>query len=265
MNKIDIHRTPEVSLELESFGYVRLGKLWDHILLSGDHWRFYHHDGPGAFVRLNDRWLEFLPNRAYLLAPCCNLETKCPGNPVQMFLHFITPWLSGTPEKLLYLLPEDFCREETDELRRLLENRGDPIAIRLRSLALCTGALCALPPSALMRHVMDSRIRAVRNYINLNLEEDLDLAGMARLAQLSENSFLRLFRRECGVTPYQYLLQQRYHQAARLLRDDNRSIDEICDLTGIHDRFHFSRCFKRFFGMAPAAYRKHCRSGGGKS
>jgi len=259
MNKIDIHRTPEVSLELESFGYVRLGKLWDHILLSGDHWRLYHHDGPGAFVRLNGRWVEFLPDRVYLLAPCCNLETRCPGNPVQMFLHFIASWLCGTPERLLYLLPEDFRREEVAALRALLEERGDQTAIRLRALSLCSSALCSLPPQALVRRNMDGRIRTVRNYINLNLDRDLDLSGLARLAQLSEGAFLRLFRRECGVTPYQYLLQQRYHQAARLLRDDNRSIEDICELTGIHDRFHFSRCFKRLFGMAPAAYRKHCR------
>ena len=264
MNKIDIHRTPDVTLELESFGYVRLGKLWDHILLSGDHWRFYHHDGPGAFVLLNGKWVEFLPDRVYLLAPCCNLETRCPGNPVQMFMHFITPWLNGTPEKLLYLLPEDFRTREIAELRPMMAERSDPTSIRLRSLSLCASALCMLPPEALVRRPMDSRIRAVRNYINLNLEEELDLAKMAHCAQLSETAFLRLFRHECGVTPYQYLLQQRYHQAARLLRDDNRSIDEICDLTGIHDRFHFSRRFKRLFGMAPAAYRRHCKAGAGK-
>lgn len=261
MNKIDIHVTPEVKLELESFGYVRLGRLWDHILLGGDHWRFYHHDAPGAFVRLNDRWVEFLPDRSYLLAPCCNLMTRCPGNPVQMFLHFVVPWLDGTPEKLLYALPEDFCREEVAALRRLLETRSDHTAIRLHSLALCSRALCALPPEALTRRALDSRVRAVRNYINLNLNEDMSLETMARLARLSENTFLRLFRRECGMTPYQYLLQQRYHYAARLLRDAGRSIDEICEMTGIHDRFHFSRRFKTIFGMAPAAYRKHCRAG----
>ena len=262
MNKIDIHVTPEVSLELESFGYVRLGKLWDHIILSGDHWRFYHHDGPGAFVRLDGKWMEFQPDRSYLLAPCCNLETRCSGNPIQMFLHFVVPWLGGTPEKLFCPLPENFHRREIAVLRSLMGGRGDPTEIRLRSLALCSGALCALPPEALARRPMDSRVMAVRNYINLNLGKDLDLDAMARRAQLSENAFLRLFRRECGVTPYQYLLLQRYHHAARLLRDANRSIDEICELIGIRDRFHFSRCFKRRFGMAPAAYRRHCRAGG---
>ena len=261
MKKINIPVLTEVKLDLESFGSIRLGSFWNHIILSGDHWRFYYHDGPGAFVRLNGKWREFLPDRAYLLAPCCNLETKCAGHPVQIFLHFATPWLCGTPEQLLYSLPEGFGRERIAKLEPLLKKRNDLTSLWLQSLALCSEALCALPPDVLTRRQMDSRVQAVRNFINLNLSEDLDLTKMARLAKLSENAFLRLFRQECATTPYQYLLQQRYHYAARLLRDASLSIDEICEMAGIHDRFHFSRCFKHQFGMAPAAYRRHCRSG----
>ena len=261
MKKINIPVVTEVKLELESFGYIRLGELWDHIILSGDHWRLYCHDDPGASVRLNGKWMDFLPNRVYLIAPCSNLETKCTGRPLQLFLHFATPWLSGTPEKQLYALPEKFGSGKITELQDLLKSRNDITAIWLRSLALCSEALSSLPPSALNHRQLDSRVQAVRNYINSNLSEELDLAKMAKLAKLSENAFLRLFREECSTTPYRYLLQQRYHYAARLLRDATLSIDEICEMAGIHDRFHFSRCFKKVFGMAPAAYRRHCRSG----
>lgn len=261
MKKITIPVITEANLELQSFGHIRLGDFWNHITLSGDHWRFYFHDAPGAFVRLNGKWKEFQPNRAYLLAPCCNLETKCSGHPVQLFLHFTATWLTGTPEQLLYPLPEHFGGEKIAAVRTLMTDRNDTTALWLHSLALCAEALCSIPRNALFPHRPDSRIQTVRNYIDLNLNEELDLAKMARLANLSENAFLRLFRRECATTPYQYLLQQRYHYAARLLRDEDHGIDEICELIGIRDRFHFSRCFKQFFGMAPAAYRRHCRGG----
>lgn len=102
---------------------------------------------------------------------------------------------------------------------------------------------------------MDPRIAAVRDFINTHLEEDMSLEMLAKRVGMSGNNFLRIFRKECGLTPYKYIVQQRYHLAARLLKNSHLSIEEICDVIGIHDRFHFSRQFKNFFGVAPAQYR----------
>ena len=53
------------------------------------------------------------------------------------------------------------------------------------------------------------------------------------------------------------MIQKRYNYAAQLLKNSNLSIETICEASGVKDRFHFSRQFKKFFGMAPAAYRRH--------
>ena len=58
------------------------------------------------------------------------------------------------------------------------------------------------------------------------------------------------------MTPYQYLLQLRYNQASKLLHSNRYSIDEICEMVGVKDRFHFSRTFKKMYGVPPAQYRK---------
>ena len=83
----------------------------------------------------------------------------------------------------------------------------------------------------------------------INRVTEFEMAGM------SENSFLIIFRKYTGTTPYQYLLHLRYSRAASLLEMGNCTIDEICDIIGVRDRFHFSRTFKKLYGSAPAAYR----------
>ncbi len=257
MNKIDIRTVSAAALELESFGYVELGDFWNRIVLGGGHWRLYHHDAGGAGIFLGARRVEFAPGRCYLLPPGCNLETWCEGHPVQLYLHFELTGLTWKLASLFHDLPSGFGAEEAGVLRQLIASGGGETEIRLRALALAASALTMLPKAALAEHREDGRVASARGYMNAHLGDELSLGKLARRAGLSENAFLRIFRRDCGCAPYQYLLQQRYRYAARLLREDVRSIEEICETVGIRDRFHFSRHFKKMFGMAPGAYRRH--------
>ena len=67
MNKIDIRSSSDLNLLLESMGVVTLGSFWDRITLSGDYWRFYFHNAPGAGVIVNGRKKSFLANRCYIV------------------------------------------------------------------------------------------------------------------------------------------------------------------------------------------------------
>lgn len=165
--------------------------------------------------------------------------------------------MGRSPETLFHELPFGFETEAIGKLRSLVASGGNEAEIRVRALALAATALAALPVASWTEHREDSRVTAARHYMDGHLGDELSLGKLAGRAGLSENAFLRLFRRDCGCSPYQYLLQQRYRYAARLLRDDSRSIEEICEAVGIRDRFHFSRHFKKMFGMAPGAYRRH--------
>ena len=83
MNKIDIRSASEVGVLLESIGVVTLGKFWNRITLSGDYWRFYYHDAPGAGVTVRGRKREFVAGKCYLLPPACDLESFCNASPAQ--------------------------------------------------------------------------------------------------------------------------------------------------------------------------------------
>ena len=262
MNKIDIRSSGEVGLLLESLGVVTLGSFWNGITLSGDYWRFYYHDAPGAGVMLNGCKKEFLPHRAYLLPPACNLESFCISTPEQFFIHAELNGCRSSASENIWELPENFGSAIVAEIRAaVVAGQAHTANVRLKALALMTEALSQLPESILSAPELDSRVAAARDYINTRLNEDIDLDTIARQAKMAPESFLRLFKKECAITPYQYLLQQRYNCAARLLKNSNLPIEDICDAVGIRDRFHFSRQFKKLFGMPPAAYRQTYRAG----
>ena len=65
------------------------------------------------------------------------------------------------------------------------------------------------------------------------------------------------------MSPKKYLLNQRMEHARRLLIHSTDSIEEIAAQTGYADRFHFSKVFRRFYDIPPAAYRENS-SGDGK-
>jgi AraC family transcriptional regulator len=86
--------------------------------------------------------------------------------------------------------------------------------------------------------------------------EDLHLADLAASSGLDPFSFLRLFKRETGVTPYRFLLQTRLRRAIELLRDTSRPVTEIAFDVGFGDLSNFINAFRREVGASPRAYRR---------
>ena len=85
--------------------------------------------------------------------------------------------------------------------------------------------------------------------------EPLTVADLARAAGLSPAHFSREFRRSFGETPHQYLLTRRLERAAALLRNTDRSVNEICLTVGLTSLGSFTTSFGRVYGMSPTAYR----------
>ena len=85
------------------------------------------------------------------------------------------------------------------------------------------------------------------------------LAEMCEHIMLSPAQANRIFKRDFGETPYQYLLNRKINAAKELLITSVRHIKEIAFSLGFTDEYYFSNIFKRKTGSAPAIFRKESR------
>ena len=99
------------------------------------------------------------------------------------------------------------------------------------------------------------QLQKILNYIDAHLERDIKLADLARLLDMSQFHFSHLFKQSIGISPYQYLIQQRVERAKKLLKQTDRLIVDIALECGFNSHSHLSKKFRQFTGMTPKAYR----------
>ncbi|GAB4541289.1 MAG: AraC family transcriptional regulator [Pleurocapsa sp.] len=99
------------------------------------------------------------------------------------------------------------------------------------------------------------QLSQVLDYIDTYLEQNIKLADLSQLLDMSQFHFSRLFKQSIGITPHQYLSQQRVEQAKQLLKQTDRPIVDIALECGFSSHSHLSKQFRQFTGMTPKAYR----------
>jgi AraC-like DNA-binding protein len=101
-----------------------------------------------------------------------------------------------------------------------------------------------------------NRMAFVVEYIQDHLHEVIHIKTLAEKACMSESSFFRAFKQEFGISPVEYILQQRMSRARKLLAQPGLSISEVCYRSGFNNLNHFCNLFKRYAGVSPGQFRK---------
>jgi AraC family transcriptional regulator len=101
-----------------------------------------------------------------------------------------------------------------------------------------------------------SRERRVLAYIAEHLDQTITLEELAKVAEISPNYLIALFRQSLGMTPHKYVVQQRIEQARRLLNERNLSLLEIAQRCGFQDQSQFTTVFRRYAGVTPGQLRR---------
>ncbi|WP_308418362.1 AraC family transcriptional regulator [Nostoc sp. CENA543] len=96
-------------------------------------------------------------------------------------------------------------------------------------------------------------------YINDNLEQDLALAEIAAIVDMSMYHFSRLFKQSTGLAPHQYVMNCRIERAKKLLIQTNQPIEKICEQIGFQSQSHFTNVFRKLTGITPRAYREQTK------
>ena len=101
-----------------------------------------------------------------------------------------------------------------------------------------------------------ARLRRVRDRIDREYAQPLDLQALARGAHLSAGHLSRQFRRAYGEPPYAYVMTRRIERAMALLRRGDLSVTEVCFAVGCGSLGSFSSRFTELVGMSPSTYRR---------
>jgi AraC family transcriptional regulator len=178
------------------------------------------------------------------------------------------------PEAVDYLTPIEKAAIHRASSRYMFKNERLGICAGLlndygsdpttdRSAAAISRALLI----SLMEIVLDQRKHSVKTglsgarlakvcaHIRDNLDQNISVRDLQRIAKMSASKFSRAFREATGLSPQRWLMDARVRSAQRLMMDAPcGSLMEIAELTGFSDQSHFSRVFQEIVGVRPAAW-----------
>lgn len=281
-----------INLQVWCCRYWKLD-MWDCNDMLYPYWRIYWNKNSGGVLQYHGISYEMNPQTIYLIAPFTPFHTSfvnnsyytrgihVQGKPVvetdneevlaqQHLLHFFIHFNLGVP--IGNIRPGVFTIAMDETKSSALELLLDEVkqhhvkfsmTANFKLYAFITMMLSALDASVWDTIKVDSRILNVLQYIDrCTMPEDEKIkinfqnSTLAEIAAMAQNSFTRLFRQEMGVAPQHYIRQRRIAQACALFDHTGKSIDEVAEILGFADRYHFSRVFRMIAGVSPARYRK---------
>lgn len=99
------------------------------------------------------------------------------------------------------------------------------------------------------------QLHQIRDYIDAGLTGDIKLADLARLLNMRPLQFGGMFKQSMGISPHQYVIQQRLERAKYLLQHSDLAIIDIALECGFNSHRHLSQQFRKVMGMTPRTFR----------
>ena len=142
-----------------------------------------------------------------------------------------------------------------DEISRKQLNFKHISSLLLQQLIFVVSRLNALAENADRSFRIDSRLTETLQYIRKNYQENITVCQLADMSGWSVSRFSCLFKQKFGVSPQQYLIAYRLQKAKELMAFTNLTLNQISEMTGFTDQFHFSKMFKKYENKTPMEYR----------
>lgn len=156
---------------------------------------------------------------------------------------------------------ELMARMAFDELQRDGEALGsnlyaDSLANLLAVQLLREYSSNKMPPERrYLNGLTKKKLALVLDLIESDLSENLSLSVLSNATGLSEYHFLRMFKQSTGLTPHQYVINQRIERGKELLKKTDLSVTEIAYLLGFSTPAHFTHYFHLKTGVTPSSVR----------
>ena len=127
-----------------------------------------------------------------------------------------------------------------------MESRGIVLMLMSRFISVAT------PKS----RVKDDRISNAITYIREHLGSRIEVSELADMACMSKDHFTRMFRKETGETPNQYIILRKMEKAELLIVTTEMSVKSVANALGYDDSSYFNRLFRKQTGVTPQQYRE---------
>ena len=273
-------------LILLNVGRIEMNANWNFPHLCSPFLRIYYVEEGEATITLNNKVYSLTPEHLYLIPPFAQHNDHCDGLFVHYYIHIMDQTIQGKNiyeqnifpfevtatkddlkliKRLCELNPNSFLRHSSpasyDHRQGIVEamhqfTHQDP-RIQYEAQAILMLLVSRFYNAATpIIESNDNRLLRVQQYIQRNLSKPLPLDELALHATLCKDSLIRLFRRELGITPVEYILNKRIEKAQMILILQPISIKEIAVRLGFGNQSYFASQFKRITGMTPLQYRK---------
>lgn len=101
----------------------------------------------------------------------------------------------------------------------------------------------------------NNRIAHVVNYIKENIREQIQVEQLCKIACMSESNFYRVFKEELGISPIEFIIEERIKLASSLLKNPEFRIKDVYFESGFNSLSYFNRMFKKRYKVSPSEYK----------
>ena len=116
--------------------------------------------------------------------------------------------------------------------------------------------LCKLAMNSSTLITVSKTAKLTKKYIDDNIYTNISIEDIADNLKLSKAHIIRDFTKNYGISPYNYIIEQKIALAKKMLVLHNMNITEISNQLGFEDTNYFSKFFKKKTGISPSQYRK---------
>jgi AraC-like DNA-binding protein len=271
-------------------GFAEHYSDWNFENISSPFSRIYLVSKGEGKVYMNDKLYTLTPGHLYLIPPFCTHTDYCQGvfchyyahifetmldRKYSIFEHFTFPFeVNATPidemlmehlininanRKLIYSDPRKYDNSKV-LMQMISQNDGSHYANFMETRGILLQLFSRfLQEATISTKSCDSRLMQATKYIRENIETKISVNELAGLCCMNTDHFIRLFRRDMGITPLNYIQQKKIERAQILFIFEDLSVEEVAYMLGYNNISYFIRLFKLKVGMTPHEYKLNNR------
>ena len=158
-------------------------------------------------------------------------------------------------DQIVYF-PKVDCRDLFEELQSVSREESDYEVVCTRVASILQRLVHRLAVRTKENVPATRQAIAIKEILDRHIEEGISLEELSGQVFLSVSQIIRIFKKNFGVTPYDYILDKKIETAKILLKNSALNIRQISDRLNFSDEHYFSNFFKRKVGVRPKEYVK---------